>query len=114
MFNKRRPEASQLPYLNWRKSVFRRDRFMCKYPGCNSKKQLAAHHIYPWAKYPNMRYEVSNGITLCKKHHKMTFKKEEDFIQLFSSLIRTSEARIKTLEILYRDDKEDDYDVYDY
>ncbi len=56
-------------YIKWRKSVFIRDDFTCQ----TCKKvggYLEAHHIKSWAKYPKLRYDVQNGITLCKECHK--------------------------------------------
>ena len=56
-------------YIAWRTSVFERDNYTCQ--SCNeSGGKLEAHHIRPWALYPEFRYEVSNGVTLCAKCHK--------------------------------------------
>ena len=53
---------------NWRNAVFNRDKYTCQ--SCNdSGGILNAHHIKPFSKYPNLRTELSNGITLCKKCH---------------------------------------------
>lgn len=58
-------------YTIWRNSVLRRNNFCCEYPGCTTPRdQVQAHHKKPWAKYPRQRFEVSNGIALCKTHHK--------------------------------------------
>lgn len=54
-------------YKAWRMSVFERDGFVCV--ACGSKKDLQAHHIKTWKKNKKLRYEVSNGITLCRKCH---------------------------------------------
>lgn len=32
--------------------------------------ELVAHHIYPMAEYPKLRYDSNNGITLCQDCHK--------------------------------------------
>ena len=58
-------------YKNWRLSVYKRDKFKCQWPGCPNNKKLNAHHIKTWAHFPGLRYEVRNGITLCKDHHNM-------------------------------------------
>lgn len=61
----------QLDYKNWRSAVFERDKYTCR----NCKKSgvyIEANHIKPWALYPEMRYEVSNGETLCKPCHMQT------------------------------------------
>jgi 5-methylcytosine-specific restriction endonuclease McrA len=61
-------EMARYPYKQWRLNVFRRDDFTCQ--RCFSRKSgLVAHHIKHWAEYPELRYEVSNGVTLCDKCH---------------------------------------------
>lgn len=53
---------------NWRSSVFERDQYTCQH--CSvAGGILNAHHIKPFAEYPELRFEVSNGITLCKSCH---------------------------------------------
>ncbi len=41
---------------------------------CSSTTQLEAHHIYPKSIHPTLAYEKSNGVCLCKKHHKKLHK----------------------------------------
>ena len=57
-------------YSEFRKAVRKRDGHKCMYPGCDSTKSLHVHHIRKWASYPSLRYDVTNGITLCKKCHR--------------------------------------------
>jgi len=58
----------------WRISVFKRDNYTCKH--CNKVGgNLNAHHIKGFAEYPNLRFELSNGITLCKKCHIIEHKR---------------------------------------
>lgn len=55
-------------YAEWRTCVFERDDYTCQL--CGSKGvYLNAHHKKSWAKYPKLRFKVSNGITLCTKCH---------------------------------------------
>lgn len=35
-------------YNKWRKSVYKRDNFVCQWPGCMDSKKLNAHHIKTW------------------------------------------------------------------
>lgn len=56
-------------YEAWRKAVWERDNFKCQLSNPACKGKLNAHHIKPWARYPDLRFAVSNGITLCHKHH---------------------------------------------
>jgi len=63
-------------YKQWRSRVFQRDNWTCQTCGAKSSEgksiYLEPHHIKGWAKYPKLRYEISNGITLCKECHKLT------------------------------------------
>lgn len=59
----------------WRKLVFERDDYTCQI--CGKKGgNLNAHHIKPFSIFPELRFDVSNGITLCKKCHIELHKKE--------------------------------------
>lgn len=62
-------------YKDWRKQVFDRDLYTCKKCG-QIGGNLNAHHIKEFAKYPKLRYEVNNGITLCESCHKKIHKKK--------------------------------------
>lgn len=54
----------------WRNAVFKRDNYTCKACGYDKGHIIQAHHIYSYTKYPEYRFEVHNGITLCKHCHK--------------------------------------------
>ena len=54
-------------YKNWRLKVYERDNYKCVQ--CGNKEKLNAHHIKSWKNYPNLRYDINNGITLCEKCH---------------------------------------------
>lgn len=62
-------------YKAWRASVFERDRFKCQICG-RVGGVLNAHHIKEFSKYPELRYEVNNGITLCEDCHKNLHRKK--------------------------------------
>lgn len=55
-------------YAEWRQQIFTRDNFKCKI-NSDCKGQLEAHHILPWIDYPELRFDINNGITLCHAHH---------------------------------------------
>ena len=59
-------------YRQWQISVFKRDKFTCQCCGDNSGGNLESHHIKDFALFPELRLDVNNGITLCKKCHKKT------------------------------------------
>lgn len=62
---------NSLEYAAWRKSVFERDSYTCVICGENSK-YLNADHIKPFALYPELRFVLQNGRTLCVDCHKKT------------------------------------------
>lgn len=54
---------------DWRKKVFERDDFTCQICGDNKGGNLNAHHIKRWRDYPELRFTLSNGVTLCVQCH---------------------------------------------
>lgn len=52
----------------WGNLVKARDGFKCVMCG-SAEKELHAHHVKPWKSHPELRYEVSNGITVCAPCH---------------------------------------------
>ena len=54
---------------DWKKSVFKRDGFLCQICLDQTHDRLNAHHIYDFANYPELRYDIRNGITLCEQCH---------------------------------------------
>ena len=59
-------------YREWRLSVFKRDKFTCIKCGDSRGGNLEADHIKPFSQFLDLRYEVSNGRTLCKICHRKT------------------------------------------
>lgn len=60
-----------IEYKYWRQSVFVRDDYTCQ--ECLERGgKLNADHIQSWAEYPELRYELSNGRTLCESCHRKT------------------------------------------
>ena len=63
-------------YKQWRSNVLERDNWTCQ--TCQARGiPLEVHHIKTWAKYPALRYEISNGVALCLPCHNLTKKKNK-------------------------------------
>lgn len=56
-------------YRQWMFGVKNRDKWACRIADNKCNGRLEAHHILSWKYYPELRYEINNGITLCQSHH---------------------------------------------
>ncbi len=67
---------SSQEYRLWRESVFKRDNYKCIWCGAYSTKDIKvvinADHIKPFAYFPELRFAIDNGRTLCIDCHKTT------------------------------------------
>ena len=60
-----------LEYRLWREAVFKRDCWTCVFCGQKGGR-LEPDHIKPFALYPELRFAIDNGRTLCKSCNKKT------------------------------------------
>jgi 5-methylcytosine-specific restriction endonuclease McrA len=51
----------------WAKEVRMAFNYRCVY--CNTNRRLSAHHIFPKARFPGLKFNLNNGLLLCKKCH---------------------------------------------
>lgn len=58
-------------YKLWREAVFKRDNWICIWCGKYSGR-LNADHIKPFSLFPELRFAIDNGRTLCIPCHKKT------------------------------------------
>lgn len=80
-------DFSDPEYKQWRKNICNRDNWKCKINNSNCNGRLEVHHILGWKKYPELRYNINNGITLCHFHHPKTRKEEDRLSPYFKELI---------------------------
>lgn len=57
-------------YRKWRDEVLKRDNYQCN--NCMNPNRLQAHHLKAFAYFPELRFDIDNGITLCYYCHKWT------------------------------------------
>jgi hypothetical protein len=86
----KRQERNDTAYKEWRMNVWKRDKFCCCMSSDECKWKIEAHHILKWIEYPELRYEVSNGLTLCHFHHPKKVKEEKRLIPYFQELVSVS------------------------
>jgi hypothetical protein len=56
-------------YKQWRTQVYLRDKFTCQCCGDSKGGNLNAHHLDSWDWCKDLRFEISNGMTLCDLCH---------------------------------------------
>lgn len=63
-------EREDVSVRKWRNAVLARDG-SCR--RCGTTDALHAHHVASWKEYPELRVDISNGVTLCgpchREHH---------------------------------------------
>ena len=73
----------------WRKAVFERDNYTCQY--CKVRGgYLEADHIKPFAFFPELRFVLSNGRTLCRKCHNKTKISAKQMRKLYANTKESS------------------------
>jgi len=67
-----RLERNNSRVRRWAKTVKERDHHTCQLCGVPGGKELHADHVQSFAAHPELRYELSNGRTLCIDCHRKT------------------------------------------
>jgi HNH endonuclease/NUMOD3 motif len=90
----RSTEMKHGKYREWRRRVFERDGFRCRV--CHAKGTMNSHHIKTYRKFPELRYELDNGITLCPPCHRLTQGKEHLCEEMLTALLKNGFNSAKT------------------
>lgn len=80
-------KKSSKSHQKWSKEVKDRDKWVCRIADVNCDGRLEAHHILPWSKFPELRYQINNGITLCQHHHPLKADEVAKLSPYFQSLV---------------------------
>lgn len=83
-------ERENKEYYQWRRDVLARDGEMCRINNHDCSGRLEVHHILNFSEYPELRYDTSNGIVLCKVHHPRKRIDEERLVPFFRELLLIS------------------------
>lgn len=94
---KKRQNRNDPAYKEWVKKVKNRDNWKCRINNKNCKGNIVAHHIIPWSKNKELRYNINNGITLCKNHHPTKRDEENKLINFFKKIICQEPASKKNI-----------------
>ena len=82
---------NSLEYRLWRENVFSRDDWSCV--KCLKRGgKLEADHIKPYATHPELRIDLSNGRTLCKKCHRSRHIWDDEY----NTFLRSRKASVVT------------------
>ena len=66
----------------WRMAVLARDEHKCRRLGCDREgptAHLEVHHVKNFRLHKEVRYQVSNGVTLCKDCHDEFYRRFGNF-----------------------------------
>jgi hypothetical protein len=89
----KKQERNDYAYKDWRYQVFKRDRHICRINNKDCCGSVIAHHILSWREYPELRYNINNGITLCQAHHPRKRAEEKTLISVFQELVPVSKIQ---------------------
>lgn len=77
-------------YKDWRRQICNRDNWKCKMNNKDCNGRLEVHHILGFTDYPELKYDINNGICLCHFHHPRVRKEEKRLSPYFMELVSVS------------------------
>lgn len=85
---KHQEDRNNPEYKQWRMKVWLRDNWKCKIANQDCGGRIEVHHILGFTAYPELRYEINNGITLCHAHHPRKRIDERKLAPIFQELVK--------------------------
>lgn len=70
----------------WRENILERDNYTCQLCG-KTDCELDVHHIKRYVDYEELRNDMNNGITLCKKCHYKVTGHEKEYEDIFFNIL---------------------------
>jgi hypothetical protein len=83
-----RRHAYDVKCQQWARQVKNRDYWKCQIANESCHGRMEAHHILSWRYHPELRYQLNNGITLCRFHHPFKERDEKAMAPLFTELVQ--------------------------
>lgn len=72
-----------LEEARWSKEVRERDNYICQFPGCfKGGKSIDTHHIAPRSLRLDLKFVVSNGVALCRGHHRHVHANRDEAVAM--------------------------------
>ena len=70
--------------IAWGRAVRKRDGNQCRWPGgcLTGDRRIDPHHIAKRSQRPDLKYDVNNGICLCRTHHDWTDLNHNEAVRL--------------------------------
>lgn len=93
-------ERSSYQAKIWRKACIERDDHTCQ--KCGSKDRLHVHHILEYKDFPDQRWNINNGVTVCAFCHEKIHKRE--FPDWLTGRKRKAETQVTTVDRVTRKD----------
>lgn len=76
-------------YISWQKQVYKRDDYTCQICGSRGEN-LRANHIKRFADFPELRYEITNGVVICSPcDYLWVLRREEEWESYFNFNLMT-------------------------
>lgn len=65
---------NSIEYFIWRDEVYKRDYWTCRLCGYEGD-YIVAHHLKLFSDFPELRFSIDNGVTLCRSCHNKVHRK---------------------------------------